>query len=138
MLTSVSRYDTQVETALQELQLWRSRRHLHDSTSVDTYDVIAQRLREMRQQQDNGLGACVRGRRLPAWARCSFLAFDLLALGYGARGYALEHHRTSLGYVGRAGLDHYRTLIAGVAVAVFGVLAASGQFQLLLKSRNEV
>jgi hypothetical protein len=69
-------------------------------------------------------------RHSPAWARYSFVALALLALCYGTLGYVLEHYRASLPYQSRATLDHYRTLAAGVAIGIFAVLAASGQFKL--------
>jgi len=52
MLTPVSRYDAQLATALQELQLWCSGPHANGRASADTYEVIAERLRNMRQQED--------------------------------------------------------------------------------------
>jgi hypothetical protein len=52
MLTLVSRYDAQLDAALQELQLWCSRPQPNDTTSANTYEVIAERLRDMRQQED--------------------------------------------------------------------------------------
>ncbi len=85
-----------------------------------------------------GIVCFVSGRHLPMWARYSFLFFACLALGYGMLGYVLEHNRASLPYSARATLDHYRTLLAGVAIGVFVTLGISGQFRLPVKPRDEV
>ena len=52
MLTLVSRYDAKLDAALQELQLWCGRPRPNDTTSADTYEVIAAALRDMRQQEN--------------------------------------------------------------------------------------
>src|SRR5438477_11456988 len=80
----------------------------------------------------------VAARRSPGWVRYSFLALALLALSYGTLGCMLELYRTSLTYHSRAILDHYRTFAGGIAIGVFGVLAASGQLKLLVKTREKV
>jgi H+/Cl- antiporter ClcA len=85
-----------------------------------------------------GVAVFVAARRSPFWARCSFLGFGILAVVHGALGYLLEHYRTTLGYSARTHLDHYRTLLAGVAVGVFVTLAISGQIKLLMRHRDEV
>jgi hypothetical protein len=75
-------------------------------------------------------------RDAPGWARASFLGLGMLALSYGVLGWTLEHYRTSLAYPARASLDHYRALVAGVAIGVLVVLAISGQFKRSVKRRN--
>ena len=85
-----------------------------------------------------GVTVFVAARQSPFWARCSFLGFGILALAYGALGYFLEHYRATLAYSPRAHLDHYRTLLAGVAIGVFATLAISGQIKLLMRHRDEV
>jgi hypothetical protein len=81
-----------------------------------------------------GLLASVGARRCQPWARCAFVLIALLGLGYGSLG-LLEHYRASWDYPARAALDHYRTLVAGVAIGVFSVLVISGQFKLAMKTR---
>ena len=85
-----------------------------------------------------GLVASIAARRCPFWARFAFLLFGVLGLGYGSLGYFLEHYRPSLDYSSRAYLDHYRTLVAGIAIGVFVVLLISGQIKLAMKRRQEV
>src|SRR6266404_647795 len=85
-----------------------------------------------------GLVASIAARRSPLWARCAFFLFGVLGLGYGSLGYFLECHRASLDYSARAALDHYRTLVAGIAIGVFVVLLISGQITLAMKGRQEV
>jgi len=75
-------------------------------------------------------------RRSPLWARCSFLGFGILVVAYGTLGYLLEHHRATLAYPARAYLDHYRTLLGGVAMGVVATLAISGQIKQLMKHRK--
>jgi hypothetical protein len=77
-------------------------------------------------------------RRSPLWARCSFLGFGILVVAYGTLGYLLEHYRATLAYPARAYLDHYRTLVAGIAIGVFVVLLISGQIKIAMKRRQEV
>jgi hypothetical protein len=91
-----------------------------------------------------GLGGCLfgiclflAGRQSPAWARGCFVALGLLALTYGVLGFALEHHRASLPYPTRLTLDHYKTLVAGIAIGVLAVLGISGQFKIPVKPRTE-
>ena len=84
-----------------------------------------------------GLVASIAARRSPLWARCAFFLFGVLGLGYGSLGYFLEYHRASLDYSARATLDHYRTLVAGIAIGVFVVLLISGQIKLAMKRRQE-
>jgi H+/Cl- antiporter ClcA len=85
-----------------------------------------------------GLVASIAARRSPVWVRFAFLLFGVLGLGYGALGYLLERYRASLDYSSRAYLDHYRTLVAGIAIGVFVVLLISGQIKLAMKRRQEV
>jgi H+/Cl- antiporter ClcA len=85
-----------------------------------------------------GVAVFAAARRSPFWERCSFLGLGILAAVYGALGYFLEHYRAALDYSARAHLDHYRTLLAGVAFGVFATLAISGQIKLLMRHRNEV
>jgi hypothetical protein len=82
--------------------------------------------------------AFIAGRRSPLWARCGFLLFGLLCLCYGSLGYFLEYYRASLGYTSRATLDHYRTLVSGMAIGVLVVLLISGQVKRAMKTRQEV
>ena len=85
-----------------------------------------------------GIVAYVSGRHLPQWVRYSFLLFACVALGYGTLGYLLEHNRASLPYSARATLDHYRTLLAGMAIGVAVTLGISGQVKLSVRPRDEV
>jgi hypothetical protein len=85
-----------------------------------------------------GLVASIAARRCPLWARFAFLLFGGLGSGYGWLGYFLEHSRASLEYSARASLDHYRTLVAGIAIGVFVVLLISGQFKLAMKAHQKV
>jgi H+/Cl- antiporter ClcA len=85
-----------------------------------------------------GLVVSIANRRSPFWARSAFLLLGLLGLAYGSLGYFLESHRSSLDYSARATLDHYRTLVAGIAIGVFVVLLISGQIKLAMKGRQEV
>ena len=81
------------------------------------------------------LVAYLAARQSPLWARCAFLLIGVLGLGYGSLGYWLEAHRASLDYLVRASLDHYRTLVGGIAIGVFFVLLISGQIALAMKTR---
>src|SRR6266576_2063930 len=83
-----------------------------------------------------GLIVFIAARRCPLWARFAFLLFGVLGLGYGSLGCFLEHYRPSLEYSSRAYLDHYRTLVAGIAIGVFVVLLISGQMKLAMKPRR--
>jgi len=85
-----------------------------------------------------GLGACVTARRSPVWARASFLLFGALASSCGTLGYFLEHYRSALQYSTRQYLDHYRTLLGGIAIGVFVVLAISGQMKPDTKLHDKV
>jgi hypothetical protein len=85
-----------------------------------------------------GLVVFIAARHSPFWARCAFLLFGILGLGYGLLGYFLEYHRASLDFSARAALDHYRTLVAGIAIGIFLVLLISGQIQLAMKTRQKV
>jgi hypothetical protein len=76
-------------------------------------------------------------RRCSLWARCAFLGLGILGLGYGSLGYSLEYYRASLNYSIRTTLDHYRTLVAGIAIGMFVVLLISGQIKLALKPRPQ-
>src|SRR6266566_5760666 len=83
-----------------------------------------------------GVVLFVAARQSPFWARCSFLGFGILTMGYGTLGYLLEHYRATLAYSARAHLDHYRTLLGGVAIGVLAALAISGQIKQLMKHRK--
>ena len=83
-----------------------------------------------------GLVLFVVARQSPLWARCSFLGFGILVVAYGTLGYLLEHYRATLAYPARAYLDHYRTLLGGVAIGVLATLAISGQIKQLMKHRK--
>ena len=85
-----------------------------------------------------GAIVCISARHSPFWARCAFLLFGILGAGYGLLGYCVEYHRASLDFAARAALDHYRTLVAGVAIGIFLVLLISGQIQLAMKTRQKV
>jgi heme/copper-type cytochrome/quinol oxidase subunit 2 len=85
-----------------------------------------------------GVAASIAARRCSLWARFAFLLFGVLGLVYGALGYFLEHYRSSLDYSSRAYLDHYRTLVGGIAIGVFVVVLISGQMKLAMKPRQEV
>src|SRR5207253_6719169 len=83
-----------------------------------------------------GVVLFVVARQSPLWARCSFLGSGILVIAYGALGYLLEHHRATLAYPARAYLDHYRTLLGGIAIGVVATLAISGQIKQLIKHRE--
>jgi hypothetical protein len=85
-----------------------------------------------------GLVAFIAARRSPLWARFAFLLFGVLGLGAASLGYFLEHYRASLDYSARTYLDHYKTLVAGIAIGVFVVLLISGQITLAMKTRQKV
>src|SRR5438477_12004694 len=75
-------------------------------------------------------------RESPLWARCTFLGFGILVVAYGTLGYLLEHYRATLAYPARAYLDHYRTLLGGIAIGVLATLAISGQIKQVMKYRK--
>ena len=76
-------------------------------------------------------------RESPLWARCTFLGFGILVVAYGTLGYLLEHYRATLADPARAYLDHYRTLLGGVAIGVLATLAISSQIKQLMKHRRK-
>ncbi|SRR6266571_736461 len=83
-----------------------------------------------------GVTAFIAARRGALWARCALLLIGMLGLAYGTLGYFLEHYRASLDYSARAYLDHYRTLVGGIAIGVFVVLLISGQITSAMKTRQ--
>jgi len=83
-----------------------------------------------------GVVLFVAARQSPLWARCSFLGLGILAVAYGTLGYFLEHYRAVLAYSARAYLDHYRTLLGGVAIGILATLAVSGQIKQLVRYRE--
>jgi hypothetical protein len=85
-----------------------------------------------------GLGVFISARRSPLWVRWSSLFCGLLAVASGVLGYYLERYRPSLPFRTRSYLDHYGTLLGGIAIGVFAVLVISGQIRLMLQNRNEV
>ena len=76
-----------------------------------------------------GLGAFATARQSPLWARFSYLLVGAVAAGWGILGFLLEYHRSTLAYSTRLYLDHYITLLAGIGIGVFAVLAISGQLK---------
>ena len=85
-----------------------------------------------------GLGVFIGARRSPLWARWCSLFCGFFAMASGALGYYLERYRPSLPFRTRSYLDHYGTLLGGIAIGVFAVLVVSGQIRLMLQNRDEV
>ena len=83
-----------------------------------------------------GVGVFLGARRSPLWTRCCALLCGLVAVGSGALGYYLERYRASLPFRTRSYLEHYATLLGGIAIGMVAVLLISGQVRLMSKNRD--
>ena len=85
-----------------------------------------------------GVGAFLTARRSPLWLRYACLFVGAVGGACGALGFALEHYRPTLVYSTRAYMDHYCTLLAGIAIGALAVLGIYGLVSQALKQHDKV
>jgi len=73
-----------------------------------------------------GVGAFLTARRSPRWLRYAYLFVGAVGGACGALGFALERYRPTLVYSTRAYMDHYCTLLDGIAIGALAVLGIYG------------
>ena len=64
--------------------------------------------------------------RVALWIKYAFLFIGVVGVACGTLGFALEYYRRTLVYSTRAYMDHYRTLLGGVAMGALVVLGIYG------------
>src|SRR5258708_38828513 len=71
-----------------------------------------------------GVGIFFTRERAARWIKYALLFIGAVGVACGRLGFALEYYRPTLVYSTRAYMDHYRTLLGGVAIGadvVFGI-----------------
>src|SRR5260370_8216957 len=61
--------------------------------------------------------------RVALWIKYAFLFIGAVGVACGSLGFALEYYRPTLVYSTRAYMDHYRTLLGGVALVALPVFS---------------
>src|SRR6266487_2529735 len=64
--------------------------------------------------------------RVALWIKYAFLFIGVIGVACGCLGFALEYYRPTLVYSTRAYMDHYRTLLGGIAIGALVVLGMYG------------
>ena len=73
-----------------------------------------------------GVGIFFTRERVALWIKYAFLFIGAVGVACGSLGFALEYYRPTLVYSTRAYMDHYRTLLGGVAMGALVVLGIYG------------
>jgi len=73
-----------------------------------------------------GVGIFFTRERVAMWMKYTFLFIGIVGIAYGCLGFALEYYRPTLVYSTRAYMDHYRTLLGGIAMGALVVLGIYG------------
>jgi len=73
-----------------------------------------------------GVGIFFTRERAARWIKYAFLFIGAVGVACGSLGFALEYYRPTLVYSTRAYMDHYRTLLGGVAMGALVVLGIYG------------